>query len=256
MKKISAGFTLVEIIVVVSIVAILSAIIYANFSQGSAQSRDAKRKSDLRNLQTAIELYKTENGRYPAGCNGVNIWSGHSGSHACAAGSQYIVDLAPKYIKTLPRDPKLNGVESGYMYLTNANGTVYKLVAWKTVESETLNYDSEFKACDVVLDGANAFDPVVAWAVCGPHAPEYITDTAESNKCAFAICNVVNQHGTCNKVISDYIDLNHYDDCKLANINNSYAVWGGYGSPDDVNSNNNNEMEIECVTEKIICEMP
>jgi prepilin-type N-terminal cleavage/methylation domain-containing protein len=251
MKKISAGFTLVEIIVVVSIVAILSAIIYANFSQGSAQSRDAKRKSDLRNLQTAIELYKTENGRYPAGCNGVNIWSGHSGSYACAADSQYIVDLAPKYIKTLPVDPKLNGVESGYMYLTNEKGTVYKLVAWKTVETEVFSdYGFEFQACDIIKESDDA-----SLFVNAPCPSSHGVIPAEGPRCSLGTCNryydgVGYQQPASKCRTVDVTDLNYHG------FRHSYAVWGGYANPSDVGGPVGNELKIEQGTEQVICEMP
>ena len=63
MKKQIAGFTLVELLVAVSIVAILSSFLYASFSDARAQSRDAQRQADLRLLQSAVELYKQDNGR-------------------------------------------------------------------------------------------------------------------------------------------------------------------------------------------------
>lgn len=148
MKKV-AGFTLIEVIVVVSIVAILASVISINFNEGSAQSRDAKRQGDLRNVQSAIELYKQKEGRYPAGCRPAGQWSGQSGTaYACASGNQYIIGLAPEYIPTLPTDPKLNGDNSGYVYATNADGTVYKLMVKGTVETEVVDYDHVFKSCD------------------------------------------------------------------------------------------------------------
>lgn len=129
----------------------MSAVIIANVGQGSAQSRDAERRADLRNLQSALELYKLKNSRYPAGCKAVGEWSGQQGTvYQCSGGStQYIVGLAPEFIKTLPTDPKLNGTDSGYVYTTNAAGTVYKLMVKKTVESETVTYANEFKSCEI-----------------------------------------------------------------------------------------------------------
>lgn len=269
MKRLSAGFTLVEIIVTVSIIAILASVIYANFNDGSAQSRDAKRKADLVLLQNAIELYKNDNGRYPAGCNGAGVWSGQASTNfACSSGSQYIVGLAPKYIRVLPTDPRIGAAESngsgalaadsGYMYLTNAPGTVYKLVARNTVETETLNYDSDFKSCDViqVQPGNALFQSVSAWSVC-PSGSEFVTEYAEYNKCSYAICNVINVNPSCTKQNSNYQDLNSSaSECKLSDIRYSYGVWGGYGDPNDVFSNNSDEMEVECLTEQIICDMP
>lgn len=159
MNRRSIGFTLIEVMVVVTIVGILSAVIFANFSKSSGVSRDAQRQADLRILQTAIELYKNENGRYPAGCNGVGGWSGQAGtSYACASGSQYIVGLAPKYIGSLPLDPKLNGATSGYVYTVNTEGTVYKLMAKNTVESQIVDYAHELKSCDATNSSTGMCD--------------------------------------------------------------------------------------------------
>ena len=154
MTKSSFGFTLIELMVVVSIIALLSSVLYLNFSKGSAESRDAERKSDLVILQDALELYRNAEGHYPAGCNGPYVWSGENGSSApCATGDQYIVGLAPKYIPVLPRDPKQNGV-SGYMYAVDAEGMVYKLMAENTVESEVMVPTHQFSRCGNVLSTA------------------------------------------------------------------------------------------------------
>jgi prepilin-type N-terminal cleavage/methylation domain-containing protein len=160
MKVPSKGFTLVELMVVVSVLAVLSTILYANFSQARAQSRDAERKSDLRNIQSALELYKQKYGRYPAGCNGAGAWSGELGSgvgYRCSSGSgAYIVSpggsypaLSPEFIPTLPTDPKLNGNGSGYMYVSNADGSVYKFMIRNTVEiNKVTSYEDPLKGCD------------------------------------------------------------------------------------------------------------
>lgn len=149
-----SGFTLIEIMMVLAIISILAVVGVANFSDSSASARDTQRQSDLKNLQNAIETYHSQNGRYPVGCAvGVpaNGWSGQlATNYACTDGmGQYIVGLAPEYISVLPTDPRLNGIDSGYIYRTNAEGTVYKLKAHKTVESEVVTRDHPLKACDI-----------------------------------------------------------------------------------------------------------
>jgi prepilin-type N-terminal cleavage/methylation domain-containing protein len=154
------GFTLIEVLVVIGIIGILSAGVLANLGQGSAQARDAERKADLRVLQSALELYNLKNGRYPEGCRGPGVWSGQVGTnYACPSGSQYIVGLAPEFIPVLPSDAKLNGLNSGYVYTTNVEGSVYKIMARLTVEAETVNgFDNEFKSCDINVTGTAICD--------------------------------------------------------------------------------------------------
>jgi prepilin-type N-terminal cleavage/methylation domain-containing protein len=142
------GFTLIEVLVVVSIVGILSAIVIANMSRSSAQGRDADRKADLRILQLAVEAYKQRNGRYPAmGCiPGADLLSGENDC------SNYVAGLVPDYINALPRDPR-RGSNVGFAYITNTaagnSGTSYKLMVVNTVESETMATTSPMRSCDV-----------------------------------------------------------------------------------------------------------
>jgi len=63
----AVGFTLVELLLVVAILGILATgfIIIINPPEQLKNSRDARRKSDLRQIQSALELYRADCGRYP-----------------------------------------------------------------------------------------------------------------------------------------------------------------------------------------------
>lgn len=52
-----AGFTLLELLVVISIIVILVTIGMSSYSTAQKKGRDAKRKSDLKEIQTALEQY-------------------------------------------------------------------------------------------------------------------------------------------------------------------------------------------------------
>lgn len=63
--KSSVGFTLIELLIVIAIIAILISIGLASYSRAQAQARDGQRKSDLRNIQGALEQYYADFNRYP-----------------------------------------------------------------------------------------------------------------------------------------------------------------------------------------------
>ena len=59
------GFTLVELLVVIAIIGILASIVLASLSTARAKGRDAKRVSDIKEIQLALELYYDANGSFP-----------------------------------------------------------------------------------------------------------------------------------------------------------------------------------------------
>ncbi|HEY5425936.1 MAG TPA: prepilin-type N-terminal cleavage/methylation domain-containing protein [Candidatus Tumulicola sp.] len=60
------GFTLIEMMIVVSIIAILVSILVPNFVRARAQAQTSACESNLKEIATAIELFQTDNDRYPA----------------------------------------------------------------------------------------------------------------------------------------------------------------------------------------------
>ena len=63
----SSGFTLVELLVVISIVTIISSITMLFINQGQTRGRNVGRISALNSYQTALELYYSDHGSYPIG---------------------------------------------------------------------------------------------------------------------------------------------------------------------------------------------
>src|SRR6476660_8938524 len=65
-SHIQRGFTLTELLVVIAIIAILSTFSISNFLTVRSRARDAQRKVDLKQLQSSLELYRSDQGAYPA----------------------------------------------------------------------------------------------------------------------------------------------------------------------------------------------
>lgn len=57
MKRQKKGFTLVELLVVIAIIGLLATIAFLSLNRARSKARDAKRVSDIRQLQSALELY-------------------------------------------------------------------------------------------------------------------------------------------------------------------------------------------------------
>ena len=60
-----AGFTLIELLVVIAIIGILASIILASLSTSQAKGRDARRVSDIKQIELALGLYYDANSYYP-----------------------------------------------------------------------------------------------------------------------------------------------------------------------------------------------
>ncbi|MBU2543013.1 type II secretion system GspH family protein [Patescibacteria group bacterium] len=68
-KKSKLGFSLIELLVVATIMIVIATIGLVSYSQATRNSRNAKRKSDLEAVKQALVLYRNDNSQYPSGTN-------------------------------------------------------------------------------------------------------------------------------------------------------------------------------------------
>lgn len=102
MKEIkTSGFTLIELVVVIAIIATLTALASFNFNQARARARDVQRKSELKAIQNALELYK--NDQMP---------------QAYPATVDLETALVTTYMSKLPVDPKEKVTAGSWMVYT------------------------------------------------------------------------------------------------------------------------------------------
>lgn len=66
MKNNKKGFTLIELLVVIAIIGLLATLSVVALNNARQKSRDAKRVSDIKQIQTALELYFVDADAYPA----------------------------------------------------------------------------------------------------------------------------------------------------------------------------------------------
>ena len=61
MKKNKTGFTLIELLIVISIIGVLSSVVISSLKTAREKARDAQRLSDVKQIQTALEMFYNEN---------------------------------------------------------------------------------------------------------------------------------------------------------------------------------------------------
>lgn len=124
------GFTLIELLVVIAIIGLLASVVLASLSTARQKGRDARRIADLREVQTALELYYSDHNAYPAVTSQSSISSALSSS------------LVPTYISSVSDDPL--GGSYHYVYLSTSGGTFYCLgsVIEGTAPNSTCNTTS------------------------------------------------------------------------------------------------------------------
>lgn len=118
------GFTLIELLVVISIIGILIALSAVAFQNTKASARDAKRKADLETVRSALEIYRTDCGAYPATLSWGGSLTGSKPSSPCAS--------SDTYLSTVPQDPQAG---AGYMYSYTPSGNSYVLCAYLETQS-------------------------------------------------------------------------------------------------------------------------
>ncbi len=90
------GFTLIEMLIAVSLIGILSTIGLTMYSQGQKLARDTKRKQDLKEIKTALNLYFQDTRTFPQATTWVNSFNGGT----------WIPGLTNNYIDRIPQDPR------------------------------------------------------------------------------------------------------------------------------------------------------
>lgn len=120
------GFTLVELLVVISIIGVLLALSFAAFSNTKKSARDGKRKADLEQIRSALEIYRTDCKTYPATAN-VVFGSSLTGVEVSCLNNIYMAEV-PKDSLTPTYNYRYNRVsQNSYVlcaYLETVTATV------------------------------------------------------------------------------------------------------------------------------------
>lgn len=143
MKKINKGFTLIEMLIVITIIALLASLILVGMGGARAKTRDSKRIADLHNVMNALELYYAKNSVYPA--------STYNSSASWDTFKTLLIN-AGIGVNQVPKDP-LNDSTRYYRY----GGTTTDYVLGALLEQSDAALDDDI---DSTVNGIACADPV------------------------------------------------------------------------------------------------
>ncbi len=124
-KTYKKGFTLIELLIVMAIIAMLVTIFLVGLFASQRRSRDVNRKSDLKQIANALEIFYSDHERYPAAdaANGQIMACDYvpadpDTSTTCSWEGGRFSDGITTYFRELPPDP----TDFQYFYVVNTDG--------------------------------------------------------------------------------------------------------------------------------------
>jgi len=119
--KLKRAFTLIELLVVIAVIGLLATISVISLNNARAKARDAKRAADVKQVQTALELYFNDRGHYPT-ANEFNSGSIYSTSTSGTTTYMQIIPNAPT-----PSDGVCTSDQNQFVYNVAADGSSYTI---------------------------------------------------------------------------------------------------------------------------------
>src|SRR5262245_4283480 len=107
------GFTLIELMIVVAIIGILTAIAFPLYANIQARARVAKAQADARTLASAVVVYSAHTGSLPGGLSDLAVTVTDPQTSA----------VAGPFVSPVPHPPTAGGWGSDYNYTSNTDGT-------------------------------------------------------------------------------------------------------------------------------------
>lgn len=135
MKFNKKGFTLIELLIVVAIIGLLATLAIISLTSAQSKARDTKRISDIKSLQSAVEMYYNDNNAYPVPTTWALLESG----------------LANQLNGALPAPPGGGVTNDSYTYGWVAGGTGYCLATTLEKDNQILDQDSDTTSCGLTV---------------------------------------------------------------------------------------------------------
>ncbi len=117
------GFTLIELLVVLAIIGLLSTLAVVSLNNARQKSRDTKRVADMKTVQTALELYFSDVGKYPVAATAIVL--GGTGATTLSSGAGWSdTPSDTTYMQKVPVNPTPGGTDYTYAI---SDGSTYSI---------------------------------------------------------------------------------------------------------------------------------
>ena len=143
MNKFKKAFTLIELLVVIAIIAILATLAVVALQNSRASARDAKRLADVKQMQTALELYFNDNNSYPTSITSTIATSG-------------IVYMTTIPTPPTPVDGDCTTENNNYTY--SSDGSTYSITFCLGKQTAGLSSGAKVLTRDGILDSGSGGD--------------------------------------------------------------------------------------------------
>jgi general secretion pathway protein G len=110
--KFTKGFTIIELLVVVTIIGVLATIGMVSYQAANQRARNGRREADIEQIRSALEMYRADTSTYPVGAS--------------------MAALSPTYINPIPHDPMCpaGSCRTGFTdYSYSGTATTYRVTA-------------------------------------------------------------------------------------------------------------------------------
>ena len=205
MKVNKLAFTLIELLVVIAIIGILSTLAVVSLTNARQSARDAKRVADIKQIQTALELYYQDNGEYPATITDNSI------------ATSGIVYMQTYPTAPTPADGDCTDEYNTYTYtVSGTENSSYSLTFCLGNKTNDLSAGSK----EAIPGGIIVFIPPTPWA-CG----DTLVDSRDSNEYSTVLIGT-----QCwMKENLAYLPIVHNNSESLSQGSNSLPSYGVYG---------------------------